>query len=540
VSAARGRLPDGVEIIGPPVEGAERVLTPDSLGFIASVHRRFGQACLELLERRRLRQAEIDAGATLGLLPETVAVRLDPTWRVAEAPPDLLDRRVEITGPAEPKMIINALNSGARGFMADFEDSLSPTWANVVGGQAALFQAVRGTLAFTSPEGKSYELGPRPATLLVRPRGWHLAEAHVLVDGEPVSGSLFDFGLYAFHNITERVARGTGLYLYVPKLQSHLEARLWNDVFSWAEGELGVPRGTIRATVLIETIHAAFEMEEILYELRDHSAGLNAGRWDYLFSAIKSFRGPGAAVRSVLPDRAQVTMTVPFMRAYTERLVMTCHRRGAHAMGGMAAFIPSRRDAAVNATAMAKVRDDKERESRDGFDGTWVAHPDLVPLATEVFEAVLDSMPAQLARRVSDAPLGAEVPGDPAALLGFQVDGGTVTEAGARLNIAVALQYLDSWLRGNGAAAINNLMEDAATAEISRSQLWQWRTTGTPLDDGRPLTADRYRAIREEELAGLGGRSSGRLGEAADLLDRLVLDDDFVEFLTLPAYDRLQ
>ncbi len=530
----------GVEVVGPPVEGAERVLTPEALAFIALLHRRFAGARDHLLERRSERQAAIDGGATLGLLPETASVRLDPSWRVAGAPPDLLDRRVEITGPAEPKMIINALNSGARGFMADFEDSLSPTWENVVGGQAALVDAVRGTLVFTSPEGKSYELGPQPATLLVRPRGWHLVERHVRVDGEPVSGSLFDFGLYAFHNVAERVARGTGLYLYVPKLQSHLEARLWNDVFSWVEGELGVPPGTIRATVLIETIHAAFDMEEILFELREHSAGLNAGRWDYLFSAIKSYRGPDAAVRSVLPDRAQVTMTVPFMRAYTERLVMTCHRRGAHAMGGMAAFIPSRRDAAVNATAMAKVRDDKERESRDGFDGTWVAHPDLVPLATEVFEAALGSTPAQLDRRVTDAPLGAEVPGDPSALLDLRVEGGTATEAGARLNVSVALQYIDSWLRGNGAAAINNLMEDAATAEISRSQLWQWRTTGVPLDDGRPLGADRYRAIRDEELTALGGRSAGRLGEAADLLDGLVLDDDFIEFLTLPAYDRLR
>ena len=538
--SASDRLPAGVSIVGARVPGFEDVLTPTSLEFLAHLHRSFQPVRAALLERRVERQAEIDAGAAPGLLPETAAIRLDPRWRVAEPPTDLLDRRVEITGPAEPKMIINALNSGARAFMADFEDSLSPTWANVVGGQAALRDAVRGSLAFTSPEGKSYRLGERVAQLLVRPRGWHLAEEHLRIDGEPISGSLFDFGLYAFHNAAERRARGTGLYLYLPKLQSHREARLWNDVFVQTQAMLGLPRGTVRATVLIETIHAAFEMEEILYELREHSAGLNAGRWDYLFSCIKTFRGPDAPVRAVLPDRALITMTVPFMRAYTERLVRTCHRRGAHAMGGMAAFIPSRRDTAVNEAAMARVRDDKQRESGDGFDGTWVAHPDLVPLATEVFDGVLGRAPAQLDARAGEAPLGAEVPGDPGALLDLRVDGGAATEAGARLNVSVALQYLDSWLRGNGAAAINNLMEDAATAEISRSQLWQWRVTGTPLDEGGPLTADRYRAIRDEELAALGGPDEARLGEAAHLLDQLVLDDDFVEFLTLPAYPRLR
>jgi malate synthase len=534
VTGARGTA--GIEVVEPTVDGADTVLTPDALDFLARLERRFRADRAAVLERRRARQAEIDAGATPGLLAETASIRVDPAWRVVEPPEDLRDRRVEITGPAEPKMIINALNSGARAFMADFEDSLAPSWTNVVGGQAALRDAVRGSLHFTSPEGKEYRLAERVATLLVRPRGWHLPERHVLVDGEPMSGSLFDFGLYAFHNAAERVARGTGLYLYLPKLQSHLEARLWNSVFDWAEGELDVPRSTIRATVLIETIHAAFEMEEILYELRDHSAGLNAGRWDYLFSCIKTFRGERA---QVLPDRAQVTMAVPFMRAYTERLVMTCHRRGAHAMGGMAAFIPSRRDEAVNETAMRKVREDKERESGDGFDGTWVAHPDLVPLATEVFDGVLRDGPDQRSRRVDDAPLGQEVPGDTAGLLDLHVDGGRVTEEGARLNVSVALQYLDSWLRGNGAAAINNLMEDAATAEISRSQLWQWRVIGTPLDDGPPLTPDRYRSIRDEELASLGGAGEGRLGDAAELLDGLVLDDEFVEFLTLPAYPRL-
>jgi malate synthase len=537
---SRDQLPHGVAIVGPRVAGSEEILTPAALEFVAQLHRSFNPVRMALLERRAERQAEIDAGASPGLLPETAAIRLDPSWRIAETPPDLLDRRVEITGPAEPKMVINALNSGARCFMADFEDSLSPTWANVVGGQAALFDAVRGQLAFDSPEGKAYRLGDRVAQMLVRPRGWHLPERHVVIDGEPASASLFDAGLYLFWNARYRVEHGSGPYLYLPKLQSHREARLWNDVFVQAQAALGVPRGSIRATVLIETIHAAFEMEEILYELREHSAGLNAGRWDYLFSAIKSFRGPDAPVRAVLPDRAQVTMTVPFMRAYTERLVLTCHRRGAHAIGGMAAFIPSRRDPVVNETAMARVRDDKERESRDGFDGTWVAHPDLVPLATGVFDSVLGSTAEQRARRVGEAPLGSEVPGDPESLLDLRVPGGAVTEAGVRLNVSVALQYLDAWLGGNGAAAINNLMEDAATAEISRSQLWQWRVSGTSLDDGRPLAADRYEAIRAEELAALGGATAGRLGDAAALLDRLVLDDDFVEFLTLPAYDLLR
>jgi malate synthase len=533
--------PDGVTVTGPPVPEADAVLTPEALAFLGELERRFRIDRSALLERRAARQAAIDAGTEqLGLLPETAEIRLDPAWRVAETPPDLLDRRVEITGPAEAKMIINALNSGARAFMADLEDSLSPTWANVVGGQAAIREAVRGTLAYDAPEGKAYRLGDHPAQLLVRPRGWHLPEAHLVVDGEPMSASLFDAGLYLFWNGRERLARGTAPYLYLPKLQSHLEARLWNDVFVWAQSALGIARGSVRATVLIETLPAAFEMEEILWELREHSAGLNAGRWDYLFSAIKTFR---ARSELVLPDRAQVTMTVPFMRAYTERLVLTCHRRGAHAMGGMAAFIPSRRDPEANEVAMVKVRDDKERESGDGFDGTWVAHPDLVPLATEVFDGVLGGAPNQMSARSDEAPLGSEVPGDPMALLDFDVPDGRVTEAGVRLNVAVGLQYLDSWFQGTGAAAINNLMEDAATAEISRSQLWQWRVNGALLDDGRPLTAEHYTAIHDEELWRIGdGCGSGervRLREAADLLDRLVLDDGFAEFLTLDAYPML-
>ncbi|MDQ6794802.1 MAG: malate synthase A [Chloroflexota bacterium] len=516
----------GVEVRGADVSGSEVVLTKEALAFVGDLQRRFGGRRLELLEARHARQARLDAGEMPDFLAETADVR-SAEWRVADAPADLDDRRVEITGPAEPKMMINAFNSGARVFMADLEDSLSPTWANVVGGQSALRDAVRRTLTFDSPEGKAYRLKERIATLVVRPRGWHLEEAHVLVDGAPVSASLFDFGLYLFHNGQELLRRDSGPYLYLPKLESHLEARLWNDAFVFAQERLGIPRGTIRATVLIETILAAFEMDEILYELREHSAGLNAGRWDYLFSCIKKFRSrPDLA----LPERAQLTMTVPFMRAYTDLLVRTCHRRGAHAIGGMAAFIPSRRDPVVNEVAMAKVRDDKQRESRDGFDGTWVAHPDLVPLATEIFDVVLGKDPHQKHQLRADVSVLAE------DLLDLHVGGGQVTEAGVRLNVSVALQYLDAWLGGNGAAAINNLMEDAATAEISRSQLWQWRTVGMRLADGRLFTAALYRSIRDEELAKLGGAGEGRLGEAAALLDGLVLADAFPEFLTLEAY----
>jgi malate synthase len=519
----------GVKLRGPAVPGAADILTDDALAFVAQLQRQFGGPRRELLERRWTRQARLDAGEMPDFLAETAGLRAKE-WRVAAAPPDLDDRRVEITGPAEPKMMINALNAGARVFMADLEDALSPTWSNVVGGQLALRDAVRRRLSFDSPEGKKYRLNEQIATLVVRPRGWQLEEAHVLVDGVPVSASLFDFGLFIFHNGRELLDRGSGPYLYLPKLESHLEARLWNDVFVAAQSALGIPRGSIRATVLIETILAAFEMNEILYELREHSAGLNAGRWDYLFSCIKKFR---SRPELALPDRAQLTMTVPFMRAYTELLVRTCHRRGAHAIGGMAAFIPSRRDKKVNEVAMAKVRDDKERESSDGFDGTWVAHPDLVPLATEIFDSVLGAEPHQKKRLREEVSVLAE------DLLDLRVPGGKVTEAGLRANIAVALQYLDSWLGGNGAAAINNLMEDAATAEISRSQLWQWRTISVILEDGRAVSADLYGAIRDEELAALGGRGKGRLGDAADLLDRLVLDGDFAEFLTIRAYPLL-
>ncbi len=514
--------PDGVVVTGPAVAGAERVLTDEALAFVAEAHRRFGAARLDLLHRREERQEALDAGERPDFLAGTRHVR-DADWTVAPAPADFDDRRVEITGPAEPKMMINALNSGARVFMADLEDALSPTWANVVGGQAALMDAVRGTLAFTSPEGKAYQVGERPAQLVVRPRGWHLIESHVMVDGAPISASLFDAGLYLFHNAAERVARGSGPYLYLPKLESHHEARLWNEVFVWAQERLGVSRGSIRATVLIETITAAFEMDEILYELREHAAGLNAGRWDYLFSVIKRFRSDPALES---PDRSQLTMTLPFMRAYTELLVRTCHRRGAHAIGGMAAFIPNRRDPEVTERAMAKVRDDKERESRDGFDGTWVAHPDLVPLATEIFDGVLGDASNQKHRLREDVSVTA------AELADFTVDGGAVTEAGIRADIRVALAYLDAWLQGTGAAAIDNLMEDAATAEISRSQLWLWARQGR-------LAPDVYARIRDEELARLGGRDAGRLAESADILDHLVLGDDFVEFLTHRAYAML-
>ncbi len=522
-------MPDGVEVRGLAVPGLEEVLTPPALAFVADLQRRFDPRRRELLGRRVDRQRQLDGGVMPDFLPSTAEIRASD-WRIAETPPDLEDRRVEITGPAEAKMMINALNSGARVFMADFEDALSPTWANVVGGQAAVVDAVRRQLAFQSPEGKAYRLNESIATLLVRPRGWHLDEAHLVVDGSPVSASLFDFGLFVFHNAAEQLARGSGPYLYLPKLESHLEARLWNDVLVAAEEALGIPRGSIRATVLIETVLAAFEMDEILYELRDHSAGLNAGRWDYLFSLIKKFR---ARADIILPDRSQLTMATPFMRAYTQLLVRTCHRRGTHAIGGMAAFIPSRRDAAVNEVAMARVREDKVRESTDGFDGTWVAHPDLVPLATDVFSGVLGSAPNQKGRLRDDVAVTA------ADLLDLRVEGGAVTEAGVRLNVSVGLQYLDSWLRGNGAAAINNLMEDAATAEISRSQLWQWRVRGARVDGGRPFSAESYGRIRDQELARLGGREIGRLGEAVDLLDDLVLADEFAEFLTPRAYSLL-
>jgi malate synthase len=506
---------EGVELLA---ERDERILTEDALEFVAGLHRELNPRRLQLLERRRERQAELDGGALPDFLEETRSVREDPTWRVAPAPRDLRDRRVEITGPVDRKMVINALNSGARVFMADFEDANSPTWQNCVQGQANLIDAVDRTISLET-EGKTYRLNEEVATLLVRPRGWHLPEKHVLVDGEPISASLFDFGLYMFHCAQRLLDAGSGPYFYLPKLESHLEARLWNDAFRLAQDRLGILGSRIRATVLIETILAAFEMEEILFELREHSAGLNAGRWDYMFSVIKKFRD---REEFVLPDRPLVTMAVPFMRAYTELLVATCHKRQAHAIGGMAAFIPSRRDPEVNRVALEKVREDKQREAGDGFDGTWVAHPDLVATAREEFDTVLGERPNQVERLREDVTVTAP------QLLAVPSTPGDVTEDGVRLNVSVGIQYIASWLNGNGAAAINNLMEDAATAEISRSQIWQW------VNHGR-VTGERVREIEAEELEQLG---SG-FEEAAEVFEEVALSDELVEFLTLPAYDRL-
>ncbi len=520
-----------VELKG-PVEGrAREVLTPEALRFVGRLQREFGARREELLRLRDARQTRIDAGELPEFPGATTSVR-DADWSVAPAPKDLQDRRVEITGPTDRKMLINALNSGARVFMADFEDANSPTWSNLVEGQVNLIDAIERTLEFTSPEGKDYRLNEKVATLVVRPRGWHLEERHVEMGGRAVSGSLFDFGLYFFHNARRLLDKGSGPYFYVPKLESHLEARLWNDVFNLAQDELGIPRGTIRATVLIETILAAFEMDEILYELRDHSGGLNAGRWDYIFSIIKKFRN---RPDFVLPDRAQVTMTVPFMRAYTELLVKTCHRRGAHAMGGMAAFIPSRRDPEVNRVALAKVKEDKDREAGDGFDGTWVAHPDLVPTATEAFDRVLGGRPNQLERQRPDVMVS------PKELVDVRVPGGTVTEAGLRLNVSVGIQYIESWLRGVGAAAINNLMEDVATAEISRSQVWQWIRHSSRLSEGASVSADLVREIADEEMAGLRERygeelwAKGRFDDARAVFEEVALSEEFPAFSTLVA-----
>ena len=522
-------MPHGVEILAPVEPALTPVLGDEALTFISKLQRQFDPRRKELLAARVARQQELDAGAELGFLDATRDVRAGE-WQVASAPADLQDRRAEITGPCDRKMVINALNSGARVFMADLEDASSPTWQNVVEGQQNLADAVRRTISFQNPDGREYKLNDEIATLLVRPRGWHLDESHVTVDGEPMSGSLFDFGLYFFHNARELLERGSGPYFYLPKLQSHLEARLWNDVFTFSEKELGIPHGTIRATVLVETLPAAFEMEEILYELREHAAGLNAGRWDYIFSAIKTRQ---ADRTEALPDRAQITMTVPFMRAYSQLLVKTCHKRGAHAIGGMAAFIPSRRDAEANAIAFAKVREDKEREANDGFDGTWLAHPGLVPVATEIFDGVLGERPNQKERQRDDVQVTA------AQLTDLNIPGGEITESGVRLNISVALQYINAWLLGTGAAAINNLMEDAATAEISRAQLWQWIRNGASTSDGQPITAERYQTLRDEELATLGGREAERYGTARDILDELVLSEEFPQFLTLIAYPYL-
>ncbi len=509
----------------PGVTTDETILSPDALDFVTNLQRTFGGEREALLARREARQARFNAGETQDFLPDTQAVR-EAAWQVAPAPADLQDRRVEITGPAETKMMINALNSGAKVFMADLEDALSPTWENVLGGHRSLYDAVRKTLSLSSGT-KSYTLNDTLATLIVRPRGWHLVEKNVLVDGSPISASLFDFGLHFFHNAKAALERDSGPYFYLPKLESHLEARLWNEVFIFAQDTLGVPQGTIRATVLIETLPAAFEMEEILYELREHASGLNAGRWDYIFSFIKTFH---TRPDKLLPDRADVSMTVPFMHAYTERLIDTCHRRGAHAMGGMAAFIPNRRDPAVTERALSKVSEDKRREALAGCDGTWVAHPDLIPVAQAEFDAVLGDRPNQKDKLPERTVPGAD------ALVDTQIATGAVTEEGVRNNISVALQYVNAWLSGTGAAAIYNLMEDAATAEISRAQLWQWRTHGAALTTGDTFTTSLYERLRDDEVAKLQGE---HIGAAARLLDELVLSDTFAPFLTLRAYDLL-
>ncbi|HSR23731.1 MAG TPA: malate synthase A, partial [Candidatus Eisenbacteria bacterium] len=508
-----------IEVTGPPVERGEEILTGEALAFVADLERRFRPRRDALLARRRDRRAEIARTGRLDFLDETRDVR-DAAWRVPAAPPDLRDRRVEITGPTERKMAINALASGARVWLADFEDANTPHWANVVGGQVNLVDAVRRTIELTTDDGRHYRLPSdrEPAVIVPRPRGWHLDERHLLVDGRPATGGLVDFGLYFFHNAHELLRRGSGPYFYLPKLESHLEARLWGEVFTQAEQALGVPHGSVRATVLIETVPAAFEMEEILFELRDHAAGLNAGRWDYLFSMIKIFRDAGS--RFLLPDRADVTMTAPFMRAYTELLVRTCHRRGAFAIGGMAAFIPSRRDPQMNDRALAKVREDKQREAHDGFDGSWVAHPDLVPVCQEVFDAALGDRPNQLDRTRDEVRVTAD------QLLDVAATGGHVTEAGVRTNVAVALQYLAAWLGGNGAVAINGLMEDAATAEISRSQVWQWIRGGVLLDTGERVTPELVRRVLGESLDALRGQDGWdeqRYAAACDLFERVAL-----------------
>jgi len=526
-------LPDGVTLTGEMKPGYEEILTPEALAFIVELERTFGARRLELLERRKEIQAKLDDGWLPDFLEETKAVR-EGDWTVAPIPRDLLDRRVEITGPVDRKMVINALNAGAKMFMADFEDSNAPTWDNNLQGHMNLRDAVRGAITFDDPKsGKHYELGKTIATLLVRPRGWHLPENYIKVDGKPMSGALADFGLFFFHNAAEQLKRGTGPYFYLPKLESHLEARLWNDVFVHAQKALGIKRGSIKATVLIETIMAVFEMDEILYELRDHMAGLNCGRWDYIFSYIKKFRN---RPDFILPDRAQVTMTVHFLRSYSQELIRTCHRRGAFAMGGMAPQIPIKNDPEANDAAMAKVRADKEREAGDGHDGTWVAHPGLVPIAMEVFDRMMPG-PNQLARRRQDVHVTA------ADLLA--VPKGTITEDGVRININVGIQYTEAWLRGNGCVPIYNLMEDAATAEISRSQLWQWRKHGAAITDGPEIEDGLLERLFEEEmekirdLVGEEAFEAGKYDEARDLFWEMTVSDDFQEFLTLPAYERL-
>ncbi|MFI2261185.1 malate synthase A [Streptomyces tubercidicus] len=516
------------------------VLTDAALTFVAELHRRFTPRRDELLARRAERRAEIARTSTLDFLPETERIRADDSWKVAEAPAALNDRRVEITGPTDRKMTINALNSGARVWLADFEDASAPTWENVVSGQLNLIDAYERRIDFTdAASGKSYALKPAEelATVVMRPRGWHLEERHLQFEGRPVPGALVDFGLYFFHNARRLLDLGKGPYFYLPKTESYLEARLWNEIFVFAQDYVGIPQGTVRATVLIETITAAYEMEEILYELRDHASGLNAGRWDYLFSIVKNFRDGGA--KFVLPDRNAVTMTAPFMRAYTELLVRTCHKRGAHAIGGMAAFIPNRRDPEANEQALAKVRNDKDREAGDGFDGSWVAHPDLVPVARASFDAVLGDKPNQKDRLREDVSVSA------ADLIAIDSLDAKPTYQGLIDAVQVGTRYIEAWLRGLGAVAIFGLMEDAATAEISRSQIWQWVDAGVVFENGEKATADLVRTVAAEQLAAIRAEigedafTSGKWQQAHDLLLRVALDADYAEFLTLPAYEML-
>ncbi|MEX0167579.1 malate synthase A [Streptomyces sp. LMG1-1-1.1] len=523
-----------------PLPRQEEVLTEAALAFVAELHRRFTPRRDELLARRAERRAEIARTSSLDFLPETAAIRADDSWKVAPAPAALNDRRVEITGPTDRKMTINALNSGAKVWLADFEDASAPTWENVVLGQVNLIDAYSRKIDFTDPRsGKTYALKPADelATVVMRPRGWHLEERHLTFDGRPVPGALVDFGLYFFHNAQRLIDLGKGPYFYLPKTESHLEARLWNDVFVFAQDYVGIPQGTVRATVLIETITAAYEMEEILYELRDHAAGLNAGRWDYLFSIVKNFRDGGA--KFVLPDRNAVTMTAPFMRAYTELLVRTCHKRGAHAIGGMAAFIPSRKDAEVNKVAFEKVKADKDREAGDGFDGSWVAHPDLVPIAMASFDAVLGDKPNQKDRLREDVSVA---PGD---LIAIDSLDAKPTYDGLVSAVQVGIRYIEAWLRGLGAVAIFNLMEDAATAEISRSQIWQWINAGVVFENGETATPELARKVAAEELAAIRAEigdtafTAGKWQQAHDLLLHVSLDADYADFLTLPAYEQL-
>jgi malate synthase len=531
-------MPERVEITGPTEERYVEILSPRALELLVMLHDALADRRAEALAARRRRQVQLSGGAMLDFLHETEHIRADDSWRVAPPAPGLIDRRVEITGPTDQKMTINALNSGANVWLADFEDANTPLWSNMIEGQLNLKDALDRTIDFREKNGKSYALNPDEtlATIVMRPRGWHLDEKHILIDGRRASGSLTDFALYMAASAQRQLDKGKGPYFYLPKMESHVEARLWNDAFNIAQDYLGIPRGTIRATVLIETIPAAFEMEEILYELREHSAGLNAGRWDYLFSIIKKFRTRGRDF--VLPERNAVTMTAPMMRAYTDLLVQTCHKRGAFAMGGMAAFIPSRRDPEVNKVALAKVRDDKTREAGDGFDGSWVAHPDLVPVCKEVFDSFLGDKPNQLDKQRPDVSVTAR------DLLAVDKTPGGVTEAGLRSNISVALQYLATWLGGNGAVAIFNLMEDAATAEISRSQIWQWVHNDVTLDDGPLVTKDVVERMIDEELAKIrelagDGFDAARYGQAVALFTEVALADSFAEFLTLPAYERM-